>query len=42
MPAHYEYKVFEKYRFGFELDGLHFFDGETGKRINWQWYRRKF
>lgn len=34
MPGHYEYAANEEHIFGFELDALHFFDSETGKRIN--------
>lgn len=34
MPGHYEYSAFEEHEFGFDLEALHFFDRETGKRIN--------
>ena len=33
-PGHYEYREGEEYRFGFELDALHYFDRESGERIN--------
>ena len=33
-PGHYEYGVDEVHNFTFDLDALHFFDGETGMRIN--------
>lgn len=34
MPGHYEYGEGEKHNFGFDVDALHFFDSETGERIN--------
>ncbi|WP_054252329.1 ABC transporter ATP-binding protein [Neofamilia massiliensis] len=34
VPGHYEYAVDEKHNFTFDLEALHFFDGETTLRIN--------
>lgn len=34
QPGHYEYAVDEFHNFTFDLDALHFFDGETKERIN--------
>ena len=34
QPGHYEYEVDEIHNFSFDLDALHFFDGETTQRIN--------
>lgn len=34
VPGHYSYEVDEEHRFGFDINALHFFDLETGKRIN--------
>lgn len=34
QPGHYKYNVDEIHDFSFELDALHFFDGETTNRIN--------
>ena len=34
QPGHYKYEVDEIHDFEFDLDALHFFDGETTKRIN--------
>ena len=33
-PGHYEYEIDEIHNFEFDPDALHFFDGETTKRIN--------
>lgn len=33
-PGHHEYNEGESYEFGFDHDALHFFDTETGERIN--------
>ncbi len=33
-PGHYEYAVDEVHNFTFDLEALHFFDGETTERIN--------
>lgn len=34
VPGHYIYNIDEVHRFGFDIDALHFFDLETGNRIN--------
>lgn len=34
VPGHYEYDVDQAHNFTFDLDALHFFDGETTERIN--------
>lgn len=34
VPGHYEYDIDEAHNFTFDLDALHFFDGETTERIN--------
>lgn len=34
VPGHYEYEMGEKHVFGFDSEALHFFDSETGNRIN--------
>lgn len=34
VPGHYEYEEGEKHTFGFEKQALHFFDTQTGQRIN--------
>lgn len=34
QPGHYKYEVDEIHDFEFDLDALHFFNGETTKRIN--------
>ena len=34
VPGHYEYEEGETHTFGFEKEALHFFDSETGHRIN--------
>ena len=34
VPGHYEYNEGEKHSFGYDISALHFFDSETGKRIN--------
>ena len=34
VPGHYEYAEGEEHNFGFEKEALHFFDTETGMRIN--------
>lgn len=34
VPGHYEYEEGEEHNFGFEKEALHFFDTETGMRIN--------
>lgn len=34
QPGHYEYNVDERHNFTFDLEALHFFDGETTERIN--------
>ncbi|MGB4985076.1 MAG: ABC transporter ATP-binding protein [Erysipelotrichaceae bacterium] len=34
VPGYNDYKVNEVYNFGIDKNGLHFFDGETTKRIN--------
>lgn len=34
QPGHYEYAVDEKHHFTFDEEALHFFDGQTEKRIN--------
>lgn len=34
QPGHYQYAVDEIHNFAFDLDALHFFDGETELRIN--------
>ena len=33
-PGHYDYLEGERHSFGFDIDALHFFDSETGLRIN--------
>lgn len=33
-PGHYEYIEGERHSFGFDIDALHFFDSDTGIRIN--------
>lgn len=33
-PGHYEYNEDEVHSFGFDIDSIHFFDTETGERIN--------
>ena len=33
-PGHYKYAVDEEHSFGFDVDAIHFFDTETGLRIN--------
>ncbi|MDR7870364.1 MAG: ABC transporter ATP-binding protein [Tissierellaceae bacterium] len=33
-PGHYEYNDGERHTFGFDIDALHFFDTNTGLRIN--------
>lgn len=33
-PGHYEYYHGERHTFGFDIDALHFFDTNTGRRIN--------
>ncbi len=33
-PGHLNYVSGEKYKFGFDKNALHFFDGETRERIN--------
>ncbi len=33
-PGHYDYNDGERHSFGFDIDALHFFDTETGLRIN--------
>ncbi len=34
MPGHYEYYSGEEHSFAFDLTALHYFDSETGDRIN--------
>ncbi len=34
VPGHYIYNEGERHCFGYDISALHFFDGETGKRIN--------
>ena len=34
VPEHFEYHINEVHNFSFDLDALHFFDGETTLRIN--------
>ncbi len=34
MPGHYQYASGEKHSFGFDLTAVHYFDTETGYRIN--------
>lgn len=34
VPGHYDYEEGQDYRFGFELEALHYFDKEDGQRIN--------
>ena len=34
VPGHYEYDIDQAHNFTFDLDALHFFDGETSTRIN--------
>lgn len=34
VPGHFEYTVDETHNFTFDVDALHFFDGETTQRIN--------
>lgn len=34
VPGHFEYDVDQAHNFTFDLDALHFFDGETTNRIN--------
>lgn len=34
MPGHYEYNDGEKHYFGVDIEALHFFDSNTGMRIN--------
>jgi len=34
VPGHYKYNEGETYAFGYDIDALHFFDGETRERIN--------
>ena len=33
-PGHYHYKEGETHTFGFDINAIHYFDGETGERIN--------
>ncbi len=33
-PGHYKYAVDEEHNFGFDVEAIHFFDTETGLRIN--------
>ena len=33
-PGHYEYNEGERHSFGFDIDAIHYFDIETGLRIN--------
>jgi len=33
-PGHYKYNAGEKHSFGFDTEAIHFFDMETGKRVN--------
>jgi multiple sugar transport system ATP-binding protein len=33
-PGHYDYKPDEVHSFGFDIEAIHFFDTETGMRIN--------
>ena len=33
-PGHYKYNAGERHSFGFDTEAIHFFDSETGKRIN--------
>lgn len=34
VPGHYEYNEGEKHSFGYDISALHFFDSQTGERIN--------
>ena len=34
VPGHLEYEIDRTYQFGYDIDALHFFDTETGQRIN--------
>ena len=34
VPGHYEYEIDQPHNFTFDVDALHFFDGETTNRIN--------
>ena len=34
VPGHYEYNEGEKHSFGYDISALHFFDSQTGNRIN--------
>ncbi len=34
VPGHLNYQIDKVYSFGYDLDALHFFDTETGERIN--------
>ncbi len=34
MPGHFEYYSGEEHNFGYNVEALHFFSGETGERIN--------
>lgn len=34
VPGHYKYNGGEKHSFGYDISALHFFDSETGNRIN--------
>lgn len=34
VPGHYNYQIDEHHKFGFDIGALHFFDFETGNRIN--------
>lgn len=34
MPGYFEYPIGEVHNFGFDTEALHFFDAETGERIN--------
>ena len=34
VPGHFEYTIEETHNFTFDIDALHFFDGETTQRIN--------